>query len=46
MDVPIEEIKNYLKEGSIIRCKMYIKGYMKKGSTMAIPVEISILKCI
>jgi hypothetical protein len=46
MDVPVEDIKSYLKEGNIIRCKMYLKGYVQKGISPAIPVEINIFKCI
>lgn len=46
MDFPVEDIKSYLKEGNIIRCKMYLKGYVQKGILLAIPVEINIFKCI
>ena len=45
-DVPIEDIKSYLKEGNTIRCKIYLKNYVKKGAVMSIPVEITVFKCL
>jgi hypothetical protein len=45
-DVPAEEIKSHLKEDNSLRCKIYLKNYVEKGTPFSLPIEIKVFKSV
>jgi hypothetical protein len=45
-DIPVEDVKDYLKGENIIKCKIYLKNYVEKGVPPTMPVELNVLRRI